>query len=162
MRHVTLTTLAIATAAVAIVACEEQAPERGLTAPDAVSFGKQLGGECDAARLRLITTQQGDIYNKPQLDSAKAMMESVTSQCSTQTGENLMLAYIQFTIDHRSVDKSTVTNAQLLDHWNTVFPYVGFTGSSMPGSLPIDSVFGPNGAAKVIKWDVGGEIKALN
>ena len=161
MRHAALTAAALATAIVAIVACEEQTPDRGLTAPDEVAFARAIGNECDAARLKLITTQQGDIYNKPQLDSAKTLMQSVTSQCSTGTGENLMLAYIQFTIDHRGVDKSSVTDAQLLAHWNTVFPYVGLTGANQPTDVPTD-IFGAEGAVKVIKWNVGGEIKAAN
>jgi hypothetical protein len=160
MRHAALTATAIAAVVVALVACEEQAPDRTLTAPD-LAFAKQLGTECDAARLRLITSQQTDMYNKGLvLDSAKGMMAQVSSECSSGTGENLMLQYIQFTINHRLVDNYSDT--QLLTHWNTVFPYVGFTGSSQPLNLPIDSVFGPSGAAKVIKWNVTDEIRATN
>jgi hypothetical protein len=160
MRHAALTATAVAAFVVALVACEEQSPDRTLTAPD-LSFAKQLGNECDAARLRLITSQQTDLYNRgPVLDSAKAMMASVSSQCSTGTGENLMLGYIQFTINHRGVDN--YSDGQLLVHWNTVFPYVGYTGVNQPGNLPIDSVFGSEGAAKVIKWDVTDEIRATN
>jgi hypothetical protein len=162
MRHVTLTATAVAALLVAIVACEDQSPQKSLTAPDALSLARALGNECDAARLRLITSQQGDLYNKPQLDSAKALFESVTSQCSSGDGENLMLAYIQFTIDHHPAgEKTGVTDAQLLTHWNTVFPYVGFTGSDQPSTVPSD-IFGAEGAAKVLEWDVGGEIAALN
>ena len=58
MRHAALTAAALATAIVAIVACEEQTPDRGLTAPDEVAFARAIGNECDAARLKLITTQQ--------------------------------------------------------------------------------------------------------
>ena len=161
MRHVRLTTFAVATALVAIVACEQQTPDVNPTAPGDVAFARALGNECDAARLKLITTQQGDLYNKPQLDSAKALFADVTNQCSTQAGENLMLAYIQFTIDHRSVMKSTATDSALLFHWNTVFPYVGLTGINQPSDVPA-AIFGSDGAAKVLKWDVGGEIRATD
>jgi hypothetical protein len=162
MRHVALTAASVAAVLVAIVACEQQAPDRNPLAPDAaVAYGKALGGECDAARLKLITTQQGDLYNRPQLDSAKAMMQLVTNQCSNGTGENLMLDYIQFTIAHRGVEKSTATDAQLLTHWNTVFPYVGLTGANQPSTVPL-TIFTDSGAAKVIKWNVGGEITAAN
>ena len=123
MRHVALTTVAAFTALVAIVACEEQAPDRGLTAPD-VSFAKGVGGACDDGRARLIGTQQADICARPALDSAQNRFELVDDACvgtPTNTTKSLMLDYIQWTIDNRLARKAGVTDAMLLAHWNTVF-----------------------------------------
>ena len=92
MRHVALTTVAAFTALVAIVACEEQAPDRTLTAPD-VSFAKGIGGACDDGRARLIGTQQADIWARPALDSAQNRFDLVKAACigtPTSTTKSLM------------------------------------------------------------------------
>jgi hypothetical protein len=161
MRHAALTATLVAAVVVALVACEEQAPDRGLTAPDAASFAKQPGGGCDATRARLIGTQQADLWAKPALDSAKLLFALVTPQCSTSSGKSLMLNYIQWTITHRTVMKSTATSAMLLTHWNTVFPYVGYTGDDQPSSVPV-SIFTDSGAAGVIDGDASGQLTAKN
>jgi hypothetical protein len=160
MRYVTLATLAVAT--IGIAACDQQAPDRSPTAPDAqVAFAKAIGGQCDDARARLIATQQGDLWAKPYLDTAKTLFAPVITNCLNAAGKNQMLAYIQWTIEHRGVQKTLTTDAKLLTHWNTVFPYVGYTGADQPSTVPT-SIFGPEGAAKVIKWNVTDEIRAAN
>ena len=162
MRHAALTATAVAAVVVALVACEEQAPDRELTAPDAVSFAKkQPGGGCDATRGRLIGTQQADLWAKPALDSAKLLFGLVTPECLTDSGKSLMLDYIQWTINHRGVMKSTATDAMLLTHWNTVFPYVGYTGNDQPTSVPL-SIFTDSGAVGVIDGNSSGELTAKN
>ncbi|HKY96585.1 MAG TPA: hypothetical protein VJL35_01910 [Gemmatimonadaceae bacterium] len=161
MRHAALTATAVAAVVVALVACEEQAPERGLTAPDAVAFAKQIGGQCDAARARQISSEQSDLWAKPALDSAKLLFALVTPQCSTASGKSLMLDYIQWTIRNRTAMKSTATNAMLLAHWNTVFPYVGYTGNNQPTAVPL-SIFSDSGAVGVIDGDTTGELSVPN
>ena len=165
MRHAALTASTVAAVIVALVACEEQAPDRGLTAPDAVAFAKQVGGACDAGRARLIGTQQADMWVRPALDSAKARFALVTASCSTpvsNSARSLMLDYIQWTIDNRTTNrKSGATDAMLLTHWNTVFPYVGYTGNDQPTSVPL-SIFTADGAAGVIDGDEEGDITATN
>ena len=160
MRYVTLATLAVAS--VGLAACEQQAPDRSPTAPDAqVAFAKQLGGTCDDARARLIATQQADLWVKPALDEAKAMFALVTASCPT-ANPSAMLDYIQWTIENRLVNrKAGATDAMLLTHWNTVFPYSGYTGADQPSTVPT-SIFGTDGAAEVIDWNVGGEISVPN
>lgn len=160
MRYVTLATIAVAT--VGLAACEQQAPDRSPTAPDAqIAFAKSLGGTCDDARARLIATQQADLWVRPTLDEAKAKFAIVTASCPT-ANPSAMLDYIQWTIDNRLVNrKSGATDALLLTHWNTVFPYSGYSGANQPSTVPT-SIFGAEGAAEVIKWDVGGEITAAN
>ena len=158
MRYVTLAALAVAT--VGLAACEQQAPDRNPTAPDAsVAFAKGIGGQCDDARARLIGTQQADLWVKPTLDEAKAMFALATVNCPNPSA---MLDYIQWTIDNRLVNrKAGATDAMLLTHWNTVFPYAGYTGADQPSTVPT-SIFTADGAAKVIDWNVGGEITAAN
>ena len=160
MRHVALTTIAAFTAVVAIVACEEQAPDKSLTAPDAVSFARPIGGACDAGRARLIETQQADLWARPALDQAKALFATVASNCSAVAGKSLMLDYIQWTIDNRGARRTGTTDAQLLAHWNTVFPYVGYTGNDQPTAVP--STIFSTGAVGVIDGDEQGEISVPN
>src|SRR5512143_491563 len=121
MRHVTLTTFAVAAALVAIVACEQQAPDRSNpTAPDELSFARSIGGTCDAARLKLITTQQTDLWAKPYLDTAKTLFAAVTATCPTPSS-NVLLTYIDWTISHRSLIIAQATgtaSSNLLFHWN--------------------------------------------
>ena len=161
MRHVALTTVAAFAAVVAIVACEEQAPNRSLTAPDGVSFAKPIGGACDAGRARLIETQQGDLWARPALDSAKARFALVSAVCGTTADKRRMLDYIQWTIANRGSVKSTAPLALFLTHWKTVFPYVDYTGDDAPNNVP-DSIFLKGGAAKVIHWDVEDSLNATN
>ena len=159
MRHVALTTVAAFTALVAIVACEEQAPDRSLTAPD-VSFAKGIGGACDAARARLIGAQQADLWERPALDNAQNMFALVEDACTgtpTATTKSLMLDYIQWTIDNRLPRRAGATDAMLIAHWNTVFPYAGYTGIDQPSNVP-DSVFRV-GAVGVIDYTDTGEVE---
>jgi hypothetical protein len=159
MRYVTLAALAVAT--VGLAACEQQAPDRNPTAPDAaVSFAKGIGGQCDAARARLIGTQQADLWAKPALDEAKALFAIVEASCPTLNA-SAMLDYIQWTIDNRGARKAGTTDAQLLTHWNTVFPYVGYVGNDQPSSVPT-TIFTVDGAAKVIDGNQTGELTAAN
>lgn len=154
MRHVALTTIAAFTAVVAIVACEEQSPDRSLTAPD-VSYAKGGGGgggACDGTLERTITRQISDLFDRPELDSANSLWGVVSNNCASDSvvAREAMLTYVQFTIDMFKAeqivapDTGTVEGA-LLAHWNLTFPYVGYTA---PG-LPV-SVLGPLGAAGVI------------
>jgi len=164
MRHVALTATAVAAALLAIVACEDRLPEKSLTAPDGVSFGKPVGGgACDDGRAKLIATEQGDIWAKPALDEAKSMFAPVVTLCSSDpdSAQRLMLNYIQWTIDNSDVTKlpDSSWRSPLLTHWNDVFPYVGYTGNDQPTSVPT-SVFSVKGAAGVIDWDDEGEISA--
>ena len=75
MRHVALTATAVAAVLVAIVACEDQTRDVSPTGPDvSVSFAKPTGGtRCDGALGRAITSQQSDLFAKPQLDTAKSL-----------------------------------------------------------------------------------------
>ena len=162
MRHVALTTVAAFTALVAIVACEEQAPDRTLTAPD-VSFAKGIGGACDDGRARLIGTQQADIWARPALDSAQNRFDLVKAACigtPTSTTKSLMLDYIEWTIDNRLARKAGATDAMLIAHWNTVFPYAGYTGTDQPTNVPA-SLF-TDGAVGVIDWTETGEVEIPN
>ena len=71
-----------------------------------------------------------------------------------------MLGYIQWTIDNRSsiiTQRRGTKEGNLLAHWNTVFPYVGYSGQDQPLGVPTD-IFGAEGNARVIEWDVGGEV----
>jgi hypothetical protein len=160
MRHVALTTVAFV-AAVAIVACEQQVADQNPTAPEVdLSFAKQLGGQCDAARLRAIGDEQKAQWANPYLAQATALFDLVSANCSNTAGKSYMLDYIQWTIDNRTNRKSGTTNGQLISHWNTVFPYVGYTGADQPLNVP-DSVF-TVGAAKVIDGGQTGELTAPN
>jgi hypothetical protein len=165
MRRVALTATAVAAALVAIVACQDDLPNKSLTAPDGLSFGKPVGGACDDGRAKLIGTQRTDLWAKPKADQANDMFAPVISLCKSNldSARSLMLNYIQWTIDNRDSTKLASTSWQtpLLTHWNTVFAYVDYTGANAPGSVPV-SVFGSEGAAKVIDWSTGGEIRALN
>jgi len=163
MRYVTLTALAIAT--VALVACEQQAPDQNPTSPDAaISFGKQIGGQCDATRARLIGTQQADLWKKPELDQAKTLFALVTANCSTANigvARSKMLDYVQWSITNRDAiiaQAAGTKEANLLVHWNTVFSYVGYTGDDQPSTVPL-SIFTDSGAVKVIDWNEEAEIK---
>lgn len=160
MRYVTLATLAVAT--IGLAACEQTAPDRSPTAPDvSVAFAKSLGGTCDDARARLIATQQADLWVKPTLDEARAQFALVSASCPT-ANPSAMLDYIQWTIDNRLVNrKSGATDAMLLTHWNTVFPFVGYVGNNQPSAVPT-SIFTVDGAAKVIDWNTTGELTAAN
>jgi hypothetical protein len=141
MRHVRLAILALAT--VGIAACEQQAADRSPTAPDVdLSFAKALGGTCDAGRLRAITTQQGNLWVRPELTEARARLDLVSGSCTSDlaASRGYMLAYIQWTIDNRGaiIDQgSGSARVNLLAHWNTVFPYVGYTGVDQP--LTVDT-----------------------
>jgi hypothetical protein len=148
----------LAVATIGIAACEQQAPDRTPTAPDAqVAFAKAIGGTCDDARARLIATQQADLWVKPALDQAKSMFALVTASCPT-ANPSAMLNYIQWTIDNRTVNrKAGATDAMLLTHWNSVFPYVGYTNADQPSSVPT-TIFTAAGAAKVIDWNAEDEI----
>ena len=152
MRHVTLTTFAVATALVAIVACEQQAPDRSNpTAPDEVSFARSIGGTCDAARLKLITTQQTDLWAKPYLDTAKTLFAAVTATCPTPSS-NVLLTYIDWTISHRSLIIAQATgtaSSNLIFHWNTAFPYAGLTGLDAPTAVPT-TIFTDTGVVAVV------------
>jgi hypothetical protein len=158
MRYAALAALAVAT--VGLAACEQQAPDRNPTAPDAaVAFAKGIGGPCDDARARLIGTQQADLWVKPALDEAKAMFALATANCPNPSA---MLNYIQWTIDNRLVNRKTgATDAMLLTHWNTVFPYAGYTGDDQPASVPT-TIFTVDGAAKVIDGNQTDELTAAN
>lgn len=151
MRYVTLATLAVAT--VGLAACEQQAPDRSPTAPDAsVAFAKGIGGQCDDARARLIATQQANLWAKPELTTAKALFDAVVTNCSTEAGKVAMLTYIQWTIDNRGsiITQSTGTaEVNLLFHWNTVFPYVGYTGVDAPTAVDT-AIFDATGAVQVV------------
>ena len=164
MRHVALTTVAVFTAAVAIVACEQQAGDKNLTAPDVdLRFAKQIGGQCDAARLRLIQDQQKAQWANPYLAQAQDVFAPVVTNCSTPSGRSLMLDYIQWTIDNRGNRKIATNDANdgiLITHWKTVFGYVGFTGSDSPDNVP-DSVF-RTGGAKVIDNGVTDSLNTIN
>ena len=161
MRHVALTTVAVFTAAVAIVACEQQVADKNPTAPEVdISFAKGIGGQCDDARARLIGTQQGDQWARPQLTQAQTLFALVEANCSNDAGKSYMLDYIQWTIDNRGTRKAGTTDAQLLVHWNTVFPYVGYTGADQPLNVP-DSVF-TTGGAKVIDGGVTDSLNTIN
>ncbi|MEO8193904.1 MAG: hypothetical protein ABI681_08625 [Gemmatimonadales bacterium] len=166
MRHVTLTTLAIAV--VAVAACEQQAADRSPTAPDAgLSFGKSTGGPCDAETARLIATQQADLWRKPELGAAKALFAPVVSNCAANSpvAKSRMLDYIQWTIDNRGAilaQRSGATaGAALLAHWNTVFPFVGYIGQDQPLTVP-ESIFTSDGAAGVVDGNAQRELTATN
>jgi hypothetical protein len=162
MRHVALTATAVAAVLVAIVACEDQAPEKSLTAPDAIAYGKSIGNQCDDARARLIASQQADLWAKPALDSAQSRFAFVTANCSTDAGKRYMLDYVQWTINNRGVLRSSATDAMLITHWDTVFPYVGYSDSvDRPTYVPV-SVFTAEGRAKVIHYDVTDTANARN
>jgi hypothetical protein len=155
MRYVTLATLAVAT--IGIAACDQQAPDRTPTAPDAqVAFAKAIGGQCDDARARLIATEQADLYPKPYLDTAKILFAPVVSNCSPATIETArayMMTYVQWTIGHTSKQLTPRTGTvygALLTHWNDVFPYVGYTGDNQPANVPESILDGSGGAAGVI------------
>jgi hypothetical protein len=151
MRHVTLTTFAVATALVAIVACEQQAPDRSNpTAPDEVAFGRSIGGTCDAARAKLIGTQQTDLYPKLYADSAKALFAPVVTNCLTDSiaARAYMMTYVQWTIGHTANELAPSTGTRysaLINHWNTVFPYVGYTGNDVPPKSLPDAILNDSG-----------------
>jgi hypothetical protein len=155
MRHVALTATAIAAVLVAIVACEDQAPEKSLTAPDGVSFAKPVGGACDDGRAKAIATEQADLWAKPELDSAKDLFAPVIANCASDStsARNYMMAYIAWTVRARGAQLTPASGgegAALIKHWGTVFPYVGYTGTNSPASNLDTTIFYSAGAVKVI------------
>jgi hypothetical protein len=154
MRHVTLTIVALAT--LGIAACDQPVSDRSPTAPDGgLSLARAIGGTCDAARLRLITSYQADLWTRPELTEARALFDLVSANCASDlaAAQGYMLDYIQWTIDNRGaiIDQgSGSARVNLLKHWNDVFPYVDYTGTNQP--LNVDTaIFVPGtGTAGVI------------
>ena len=156
MRHVALTATAVAAALLAIVACEDQLPQKSLTAPDGLSFAKPIGSDpCDDGRAKAIATEQANLWAKPELDSAKNLFAPVISNCSSDlaAARNSMMSYIAWTMRARGAQLTPASGgeaAALIKHWGTVFPYVGYTGNNSPASNLDTTIFYSAGAAKVI------------
>jgi hypothetical protein len=158
---------ALALAIVALTACEQQAPEGSLTAPDvgSVFAANTLPQQCDAGTLRTISAQQADLWAKPPLDSARAHFAPVTANCGTQTGKDLMVDYVGWTIANRSAiitQKKGTANSNLLVHWNTVYPYAGYTGQDQPQDTAVIHALEADGAVGVINWTTTAELAATN
>jgi hypothetical protein len=163
MRHITMTLAAAALLAGMGCDREIQAPVGSAPAFNPLA-ARAIGGACDAARAKLIGTQQADLWAKPQLTVAQSMFAAVSAACGTATDKSLMLAYIQWTIDNRG---SIITQASggklgnLVVHWNTVFPYVDYTGADQPSNVDT-AIFSPNGAAKVVPAGIQDSLNAAN
>lgn len=163
MRFANVASLALV--AIAVAACDQQTDSNAPTSPDlSPRFGKPTAGACSAASERTISSQQADLWSKPQLDSARARFALVQASCGTQSGKDLMLSYVQWTLDNKSAivtQRKGTKESNLLDHWNTTFPYVGYVGQDQPSAVPI-AIFSTEGAVGVIAGNAQGEITADN
>lgn len=158
MRFARLVPLVLASFA---LACSE-APERSVTDPDlSARFAKPISdGPCVAELSRDIKTQMADLFEKPELDGAKALWASVEAQCSSDLAQakESMLAYVQFTIANKgSISQPDGTwQGNLISHWASTFTYVGYTGVNQPGAVPT-TIFESEGAVGVIPQMALGE-----
>ncbi len=161
MRIVSLAAVAIVTAAA--LGCEQQSAPTSAMVPQATPlFSVTPGDPCSTAVLSAITAQQAALWSGSSLDSSRARFHPVERNCGTQAGKDSMLFYIAWTISNRAAiipQNSGTPESNLLGHWNTVFPYVGYTGEDQPSAVPV-SIFSPAGAAGVVPWNAQGEVAA--
>lgn len=136
-------------------ACTD-APTPSVTNPDlSVNYARVTGGACSSTTARTISSQQTDLYAKPLRDTAQARFKPVVDNClsNPDSAKSAMLSYIQWTIDNKASILQPATGTKygaLLVHWNTVFPFVGYTGVDAPVNVPT-TIFTDTGTAQLIR-----------
>lgn len=148
MRYTGAASLAVA---VSLFGCAEGS-DKSVTAPSVRNIVVVAPAACDAAIAATVNAQQPQLFNNPVLAQAQSLWDHVELACPTNltTARNLMLAYVQFTIDQHKLGNVKTPGAgtagdAVLTHWDYAFPYVDYPSPNLPSS-----VFGPEGAAGVI------------
>lgn len=137
----------VALATVGIMWGCAETPEPTSTSADLdLRYAKPVAGPCNAAVARTISSQQADLYSKPALDVARSLFSSVTSQCSSNPpgAHESMMLYVQWGIDNLAAIKVSDKETALMNHWRTVFEYLGYSGLNVPSGIPV-SVFSSGG-----------------
>lgn len=149
MRYTRAASLAVA---VSLLGCAEGF-DKSVTAPPSVrNIVVVAPAACDASIAAAVNAQQPQVFKDPVLAQAQALWDHVELVCETDltTARDLMLAYVQFTIDQLKFGNVNAPAAgtagdAVLNHWDYTFPYVDYPSPNLPSS-----VFGPEGAAGVI------------
>lgn len=136
---------------VALAACSEGLTDTP-TAPEvAPAFVSAIATNCDAAYFAAVSSQQDALFSGLVLARAKKMWNDVRDVCAPTTmpsARDHMLVYVRFTLI--AVRKAMVLGSSpqqgIVDHWNSVFPYVGYPAPGLPAT-----VLGIHGAAKVVR-----------
>ena len=166
MRFITTATLAVASAFV--VACTDR-PAATPTSPDAsLRFATSAGGPCDATTDKTIKAQRMDLFAGDVLREATSRWAAVEAACSptnANAANAALLYYVQYTISvypNNVLDPKTGTKeAAFLNHWNTIFIWVGYLAPALP--VGANGPLGPQGAVGVIAPTGGArEIRAVN
>lgn len=166
MRFRNVATLGVASAFA--LACANE-PTPTATSPDiSARLAKSVPGPCDAATDRTIKQQQMDLFAGDVLKQVQALWSSVEATCSPSNADAAnpaLLPYVQYTISVYPNNVQTPKNGSkesvFLNHWNTIFPYVGYSAPGLPTG--VNGPLGANGAVGVISPTGGArEITALN
>jgi hypothetical protein len=149
MRSLSIAAIAVAGLAWGCV----DTPDPSVTSPEfAARFANNSPTSCRQQTAKTIATEQDNLYDGTTLVEAEQLFEPVADNCSKDidAARSAMLAYIQWTIDNKDAIQAPATFETLISHWNTVFPYVGYTGADQPAGVPASVLETGTGAAGVI------------
>ena len=166
MRFSNVAALVVATAFA--FACTDR-PAATATGPGAsLRLTTLTGGPCNQTDDNTIRAQQVALFSAEALTTAKSRWERVEAACSPtnpDAANAALLFYVQFTLSaypNNILTPNTGTKEDALqDHWNTIFPWVGYPAPNLPTGT--NGPFGPEGALGVISRTGGDrEIAAAN
>jgi hypothetical protein len=141
-----LTTAVLVTAV--LVGCSDSGT-RDATAPD-VNLRFAAGGPgsaCSAKLNKAVGDQQTVLYSGATLQQAQDLWFNVSHDCKTNLAlaQSEMFTYVQFTINQSLAYGGSASNGLTVQHWNSVFPYVGLIAPNLA-----DSVLSSQGGAAVV------------
>ena len=166
MRFSNFATLVVAS--VVAVACSEREAATPTTPDSNLRFTRGAAAPCDAATDRTIKQQQMDLFAGAVLNEAQLRWTAVESACSPTNADAAnaaLLYYVQYTVsvypNGVQDQKKGTKESAFLNHWNTIFPYVGYPAPALP--IGTNGPLGPQGAVGVISPTGGArELNAAN
>src|SRR6266496_732584 len=120
-----------------LIGCSDGAT-RDATAPDGIRFaaGGSVGA-CSAKANKTVGDQQDVLYSGTTLKQAQDLWFLVTHDCKTDLtlAQSEMMSYVQFTINQSLAYGGGASNGLTVQHWNSVFQYVGMVAPNLPDSV---------------------------
>ena len=145
----TLKRLSLLGLAIVVAACSDQSTPgpTGLAPSQRPSLAASAGA-CSSQLANQVSSEQRDLFSGSTANDAKTLFRAIQANCPNTS--ELMLSYVQFTIDQYRLGNIKTQTAgtkeqAVVSHWNSLFAYVGLPVPNAPSAVLL-----PDGAAGVI------------